>query len=137
MNKPHIAFFGLGIMGSGMARRLLINGFPLTVFNRNAEKSTPFAAEGALVAASPREAAAQADVIISMVADDSASRSLWLGDHGALAAVRSEEHTSELQSPIYLVCRLLLEKQHDAGTAYGTGGPGRRGVGAGGGEYEA
>jgi 3-hydroxyisobutyrate dehydrogenase len=88
MNKPHIAFFGLGIMGSGMARRLLINGFPLTVFNRNAEKSTPFAAEGALVAASPREAAAQADVIISMVADDSASRSLWLGDHGALAAVR-------------------------------------------------
>jgi 3-hydroxyisobutyrate dehydrogenase len=88
MNKPRIAFFGLGIMGSGMARRLLVNGFPLTVFNRNAEKSKPFAAEGALVAASPREAAAQADVIISMVADDNASRSLWLGENGALAAAR-------------------------------------------------
>lgn len=88
MSKPRIAFFGLGLMGSGMARRLLVNGFPLTVFNRNAEKAKPFAAEGAFVATSPREAAAQADVIISMVADDNASRSLWLGDNGALAATK-------------------------------------------------
>lgn len=86
MSKPRIAFFGLGIMGSGMARRLLANGFPLTVFNRNVEKSKPFAAEGAHVASSPREAASRADVIISMVADDNASRSLWLGENGALAA---------------------------------------------------
>lgn len=86
MSKPRIAFFGLGIMGSGMARRLLTNGFPLTVFNRNPEKSKPFAAEGAHVAASPREAASRTDVIISMVADDNASRSLWLGENGALSA---------------------------------------------------
>ena len=86
MSKPRIAFFGLGIMGSGMARRLLASGFPLTVFNRNAEKSKPFAAEGASVANSPREAAAQADFIISMVADDQASRAMWLGENGALAA---------------------------------------------------
>ena len=86
MSKPNIAFFGLGIMGSGMARRLLANGFPLTVFNRNAEKAKPFAAEGAHIAGSPREAASRAEVIISMVADDHASRSLWFGEHGALAA---------------------------------------------------
>ncbi len=88
MSKPRIAFLGLGIMGSGMARRLLVNGFPLAVFNRNSEKSKPFAVEGARVAASPRDAAAQADVIISMVADDNASRSLWLGENGALAAAK-------------------------------------------------
>jgi 3-hydroxyisobutyrate dehydrogenase len=86
MSKPRIAFLGLGIMGSGMARRLLVNGFPLTVFNRNAEKSKPFAAQGAQVARSPREAAAQAKVIISMLADDNAARTLWLGGTGALAA---------------------------------------------------
>jgi 3-hydroxyisobutyrate dehydrogenase len=86
MSKPRIAFLGRGIMGSGMARRLLANGFPLTVFNRNAEKSKPFAALGAQVARSPREAAAQAKVIISMVADDNAARTLWLGGTGALAA---------------------------------------------------
>jgi len=94
MSKPHIAFLGLGIMGSGMARRLLADGFPLTVFNRDAEKAKPFAAEGAHVAASAREAAANAEVIISMVADDNASRSLWFGEvragqaKGALAAAK-------------------------------------------------
>ena len=88
MSKPRIAFLGLGIMGSGMARRLLVNGFPLTVFNRNIERAKPFAADGATVAVSPHEAASQADVIISMVADDIASRSLWLRENGALAAAK-------------------------------------------------
>ncbi|HEY5234524.1 MAG TPA: NAD(P)-dependent oxidoreductase [Verrucomicrobiae bacterium] len=89
MSKPRIAFLGLGIMGGGMVRRLLANGFPLTVYNRNPEKSKLFADEGAGVAHSPREAAAQAEVIISMVADDIASRSLWLGEDGALAAAKA------------------------------------------------
>jgi 3-hydroxyisobutyrate dehydrogenase len=84
MSKPRIAFLGLGTMGGGMARRLLANGFPVTVFNRNTEKARPFAADGAHVAASPRDAASRAEVIISMVADDNASRSLWLGENGAL-----------------------------------------------------
>jgi 3-hydroxyisobutyrate dehydrogenase len=88
MNKPRIAFLGLGIMGSGMARRLLVNGFPVAVFNRNPDKAKPFAAEGAQVAGSPSEAATQADFIISMVADDPAARSIWLGKNGALSAAK-------------------------------------------------
>jgi 3-hydroxyisobutyrate dehydrogenase len=89
MSKPCIAFLGLGIMGGGMARRLLANDFPLTVFNRSAEKSKPFANDSARVAASPREAAENAYVIISMVADDNATRSLWLGENGALAGAKA------------------------------------------------
>jgi 3-hydroxyisobutyrate dehydrogenase len=88
MSKPRIAFLGLGIMGGGMARNLLTKGFPLTVFNRNAEKSKPFANEGAHVAGSPREAAERAEIIVSMVADDIAARSLWLGENGALAGAK-------------------------------------------------
>lgn len=86
MSKPRVAFLGLGIMGSGMARRLLANGFPLAVFNRDAKKAAAFAEAGARVAKSPREAAADANVIVSMVADDNASRAMWLGDNGALSA---------------------------------------------------
>jgi 3-hydroxyisobutyrate dehydrogenase len=89
MSKPRISFLGLGLMGSGMARRLLVHGFPLTVFNRNPEKSAIFATEGARTATSPCEAAAQAEVIISMVADDNASRSLWLSENGALTSAAS------------------------------------------------
>jgi 3-hydroxyisobutyrate dehydrogenase len=85
MSKPHVAILGLGIMGGGMATRLLSLSFPLTVYNRSREKAAKFADAGAFVAASPREAAARADFVISMVADDSASRGIWLGEEGALA----------------------------------------------------
>jgi len=72
-------------MGGGMAGRLLSAGFPLSVYNRNREKTAKFAEAGAFVAALPHEAAARSEMVISMVADDTASRSMWLGDNGALA----------------------------------------------------
>ena len=80
-----VAMLGLGIMGNGMARNLLKAGFPLTVYNRTRAKAEPLAALGATVAASPREAAADADIVIAMVGDDHASRAVWLGEGGALA----------------------------------------------------
>lgn len=85
MSKPRVAILGLGIMGGGMAQRLLSSGFPVTVYNRNSEKSAPFSKAGANVATSPREAARAADVVISMVADDNASRAIWLRENGGLA----------------------------------------------------
>ena len=86
MSKPRVAFLGLGIMGSGMARRLLANGFPVAVFNRDPQKAGAFADAGGRVTTSARDAAAGAEVIISMVADDTASRAMWLGENGALSA---------------------------------------------------
>jgi 3-hydroxyisobutyrate dehydrogenase len=85
--KPAVAFLGLGIMGSGMAHRLLSAKFPLTVYNRNREKCVPFANAGAFVADSPRQAGSRAQIVISMVADDQASRAVWLGSQGALAGI--------------------------------------------------
>ena len=85
MAKPKVAILGLGIMGSGMARRLLSQSFPLTVYNRDRDKCAPFTSEGALAAETPREAASRSQIVISMVANDEASRDIWLGDNGALA----------------------------------------------------
>lgn len=85
-SPPRVALFGLGLMGGGMARRLLGAGFSLTIYNRNPAKAAALVAEGAKLAASPREAVKDADVVLSMVADDSASRSVWLGENGALPA---------------------------------------------------
>ena len=82
--KQGVAILGLGIMGSGMASRLLSAGFPVAVYNRNPDRAVPFASAGAFVAGSPREAASHADVVISMVADDVASKGIWLGENGAL-----------------------------------------------------
>ena len=88
MSLPSVAFLGLGIMGGGMTRRLLGAGVPLTVYNRNRAKAEALIPAGAKVADSPRAAAAGADIGIGMVSDDVVSRSLWLGESGALAGAR-------------------------------------------------
>ncbi|HEX4424878.1 MAG TPA: NAD(P)-dependent oxidoreductase [Terriglobales bacterium] len=89
MAKPRVAILGVGLMGSGMAGRLLAANFPLSIYNRNQEKAKPFADVGAFLASTPREAAARADIVISMLADDSAARSVWLGENGALSGAVS------------------------------------------------
>jgi 3-hydroxyisobutyrate dehydrogenase len=83
-----VALIGLGVMGSGMAANWLKKGFGLSIYNRTRGKADAFAKDGARVAASPREAAEGADVIVAMVADDAASRGVWLGADGALAGAK-------------------------------------------------
>jgi 3-hydroxyisobutyrate dehydrogenase len=79
-----IAFLGLGTMGGGMASRLLETSVPLMVWNRSPERAAALAAAGAQVADSPRDAVRDADIVIAMLADDQASREVWLGENGAL-----------------------------------------------------
>jgi 3-hydroxyisobutyrate dehydrogenase len=76
-------------MGGGMAANWLAKGFEVSLWNRTAAKAQALAGKGAKVAASPREAATGADFIFAMVADDDASRSVWLGADGALAGAKS------------------------------------------------
>lgn len=73
-----IAILGLGAMGSRIARNLLAAGYPVTVYNRSPERAIEVQAQGATVASSPREAAEGADIVISMVRDNDASRAVWL-----------------------------------------------------------
>ena len=84
-----VGLLGLGIMGAGMASNWLAKGFELSVWNRTAAKAQGLSAKGAKIAATPREAAAGADFVFAMVADDAASRSVWLGADGALAGANS------------------------------------------------
>ncbi|KAB8144657.1 NAD(P)-dependent oxidoreductase [Chloroflexia bacterium SDU3-3] len=79
-----IGFIGLGIMGQGMARNLLRAGFELTVWNRTASRADELVAEGAQLAASPAELAAQSDIIISCVSDVPDVEQVLLGDQGAI-----------------------------------------------------
>ncbi len=87
--SQRVAILGLGTMGAGMAKNLLGAGFAVTVYNRTRAKAEPLAANGARVAASPADAAHDADVILSMLSDETASRSVWTGPDGALAHAKS------------------------------------------------
>jgi len=79
----NIAFIGLGNMGSAMATNLIKAGHALTVYNRSRKRADELKSLGARVAASPGEAAAGAEVAITMLADDHALESVVLGHGGA------------------------------------------------------
>ena len=84
-----IAFIGLGRMGAGMAHNLLRAGHSLAVFNRSREKAETLAAAGARVANSPADASRDAEVVMTMVADDLALEQVVFGGDGIASALRS------------------------------------------------
>jgi 3-hydroxyisobutyrate dehydrogenase len=77
-----IAFCGLGMMGSTMAKRLRNCGHTLRVWNRSAEKAKSWAAGGGVACATPQEAARGASQAHLMVADDAAVDSIVFGSNG-------------------------------------------------------
>lgn len=83
-----IAVLGLGKMGIGMAQSLRRAGHTVSAWNRSPGKALPLASQGITIAKTPADAATGADAIFSMVADDDASRRVWLAADGALAAAR-------------------------------------------------
>jgi len=82
-----IGFIGTGPMGAAMARRLLSAGHELVVYNRTQEKARPFVEAGGRLASTPAEAAAGAELVFTMVADDAALQAVTFDEAGLLAAL--------------------------------------------------
>jgi 3-hydroxyisobutyrate dehydrogenase-like beta-hydroxyacid dehydrogenase len=83
----NVGFLGLGIMGSRMAANLQRKGFAVTAWTRTTGKAQAWADEhdGARAAATPAQAAAGADIVISMVVDGAQVEAVLLGENGAVA----------------------------------------------------
>lgn len=84
--KQRIAFIGTGIMGAPIAGHILDAGYPVTVYNRTASKAQPLIDRGAVWAASPAEAAADADVIFTMVGYPEDVEEVYLAGDGLLSS---------------------------------------------------
>ena len=97
-DKPRVGFLGLGAMGARMARRLVDAGYPVTVWNRSASKADPLVAAGATAAASPREAARDADAVLTMLADPDALRAVVEGDDGLAAGLSGSTTVIEMST---------------------------------------
>ncbi len=83
-----IAVLGLGAMGARMATRLIAAGHAVTVWNRSPQAAEPLRALGATIASTPRIAVQGADIVIAMLFDDAASRTVWLDEKtGALGGL--------------------------------------------------
>ena len=81
--KPNIAFIGLGNMGAPMAENLLKAGYTLSVYDLSVEATARLQQAGASVAGSPKDAASNAQVVISMLPAGKHVHSVYLGNDGA------------------------------------------------------
>ena len=113
-----VAFIGLGNMGHGMAGRYLEAGFAVAVWNRSRAKAEALIARGAKWATSPEDAAIDADAVVTMVADDDASRAVWLGQDGAAATMKAGTLAIECSTVSYNHALDLARELRGRGLVY-------------------
>src|SRR3974390_845029 len=113
-----VAFIGLGRMGHGMAGRYLDAGFEVAVWNRSKAKAEDLIARGARWASSPADAADGADAIVTMVADDEASRTVWLGKDGAASTAKPGALAIECSTVSYKHALDLARELRGRGLVY-------------------
>jgi HAD superfamily hydrolase (TIGR01450 family) len=93
-----VGVVGLGAMGSRLARRLLETGCSVSVWNRTPDKARSLADCGAVVADTPSALAAGTRHLITMISDPEALRSVFLGETGIMAGLRSDATVIEMST---------------------------------------
>lgn len=114
-----VGYIGLGNMGSAIARNLIKGGHDLTVYNRTRIRAEPFESLGARIAATPSEAAADAEVLITMLADDAAVEGVIFAPGNAIQALPAGAVHISMSTISVALSRRLAEahrerKQHYA-----------------------
>ena len=113
----NIGYIGIGQMGSGIVRNLLRTGNTVVVYNRNRTKADAVAKDGAKVAKSPAEAAANAEVVMTMLSDDHAAAQVVFGESGLISGLQKNAvHVSNSTISTALAKRLAeAHQQHGQG----------------------
>jgi 2-hydroxy-3-oxopropionate reductase len=115
MTLPTIGFIGLGIMGKPMARNLAKAGYALVIHSRSQPPVDELAREGAKKAASPQEAAALAEVVITMLPDSPDVETVVAGEHGVFAGARSGSLLIDMSTISPIVARRLAKEAEARG----------------------
>ena len=110
-----IGFIGLGLMGKPMAKNLLKAGHRLIVHNRSRAAVDELAAEGAAAAFSPKEVAASAEVVITMLPEDSDVETVVAGDQGVIKSIRPNGVLVDMSTISPTTARRLAETLADRG----------------------
>lgn len=110
-----VAFIGMGTMGAAMALNIVKAGHELTVHNRTREREAPVAEAGAARAASPAEAAGQADVVITCVSDTPDVEAVVLGKGGVIEGARPGSLVVDMSTISPAATRRISSELSDAG----------------------
>ncbi|HEV8250731.1 MAG TPA: NAD(P)-dependent oxidoreductase [Gaiellaceae bacterium] len=109
-----VGFVGLGVMGGGIARRLLAAGHGVHGYNRTREKARPLEELGLVLEDTPREAQA-GEVVFSMVTNVEALRAVAEGDDGILAGLSPGKVWVDMSTVAPAVSRELSERVRAVG----------------------
>jgi len=110
-----VAFIGMGTMGAGMAMNILKAGHDVTVHNRTRAKEESLTAEGAARAASPKEAAVNAEIIVICVSDTPDVEGIILGDEGVIHGARDDAIVVDMSTINPEATRRMAEKLAEKG----------------------
>jgi 3-hydroxyisobutyrate dehydrogenase-like beta-hydroxyacid dehydrogenase len=113
-----VAFIGLGIMGGRMAKNVLKAGYGLRAYNRTSAKTEEVRNLGAIVCASPREAATGADTVITMVSDPAALAAVLEGPDGAFAGCRPGTLVIDMSTVDPGTSRAMADRARSVGLRY-------------------
>lgn len=114
-----VTFLGTGAMGARMITNLLRAGYEVTVWNRSEAPLATLVEAGARPASTPAAAASAADIVISMLTDDDASRRVWLEQEAAaIDGLRDHATTIECSSISPAWSRQLAGALRARGAAY-------------------
>ena len=113
-----IGFIGLGCIGQPMARNLLKAGFALQVYDTLPDRVAALAEHGAQAAGSPAEAAAGADLIISMILDDAVLEAVALGPDGVLRGARAGAIYADMSTVSAAISARVAAAAEAAGVAF-------------------
>lgn len=111
-----VGFVGLGQMGRGMAARLIDKGHELVVWNRTRAAADALARDGAIVARHAAETL-QADIVITMLADDAAIEAVWLAEN-LIEKIPGDTIHLNMASVSLSLAERLTELHESRGTAY-------------------
>ena len=115
-NKQRIAFIGLGVMGAGMASRLVESGYDVSVYNRTRSKAEEVAELGASIADSPAHAAREAEVVMISLADQNVVEKIVFGEDGVASSLPSGSYLLDMSTVPPPFARELAERIAAAGS---------------------
>jgi len=115
--QPRIGFIGLGIMGKPMDKNLIKAGFSLVVHNRSRAKVDELLQQGASAATSPKEVAAAADMIITMLPNSPDVELVALGADGIQKGARSGQLFIDMSTINPIVSQKIAKELASTGMA--------------------
>lgn len=118
MKNKRVAIIGTGIMGTGVGKTLLSNGWKVTCYNRTEEHASSLVEAGATFAPTVKEAISEAEVVVVFVWSKEALDSVIYSEEGLLATIRPNQLVIDMSTQVPQTAKLLSQQFKERGADF-------------------